>query len=110
MSANRIKLVANDSRPFVYVTIKDEDGNAVNLVGALAVRVYFREEGADSIIATLNAQIYLPSQGKIMFDFSGGVLNGLDGGYEGEIEIEFSAGVTQTVYKPLKFFVRPQFA
>jgi hypothetical protein len=105
-----IKLVANDTRPFVYVTLKDQDGNIINLAGVSAVKVYFREVGESAVLATINAQIYLPSQGKVMFDFSGGVLNGLDGNYEGEIEIEFSPGVTQTVFKPLKFFVRPQFA
>ena len=84
-----IKLVAGDSKPLVTLTLTEEDtGAVVDLSDAnTTARVRFRAAGTTTNIATITcAKVTDGSDGKIEFDFSGGVLDGLTAGaYEGEV-------------------------
>lgn len=106
-----IKLVSGDNRPYVVITVKDEDDNPINLSDAdTTAVVHFRKAGAAAVIATLPCtKVDGGSTGKVTFNFPGSTLNVEPGQYEGEIEIDFD-GEKQTVYQPLKFIVRSQFA
>jgi hypothetical protein len=104
-----IKLVQGDNRPYIRLTLKDVDNEAINLTGA-TVRVYFREAGAEEILSTLTCSIVgSPTNGVVVFNFPGNTLNVEQGIYEGEVEIDFG-GEIQTVYDILRFNVRDQFA
>lgn len=109
--AERIKLVQGDNRPYITVTLTDSEGVAIDLSDiTTTVSVHFRAAGSDAILSTLATQkIDSGTTGRVRFNFPGTTLNVDPGSYEGEIEIDFS-GEKQTVYTPLKFIVREDFA
>lgn len=106
-----IKLVRNDNRPEITLTIKDETtGSPMNLNGATEV-VYFRKTGTSTVLATLPCtHVTDGSDGKTRFKFTGAALDVDAGAYEGEIEITHSDGDKETVFELLKFRVREEFA
>jgi hypothetical protein len=105
---DKIKLVQGDNRPYIKLTLKDADGNIINLENT-TVRVYFRATGSDTVLSTITCNMINGGRdGQVSFNFIGGVLNVEPGSYEGEIEIDFG-GELQTVYDVLKFQVRQQF-
>lgn len=107
--SDKIKLVSGDNRPYITLTLKDADGNVINLTGA-TVKVYFRAASSTTVLATLTCTLVSGgSTGKVMFNFPGTTLNVDAGQYEGEVEITFSDATVQTVYDVLKFQVRKQF-
>ena len=110
--AEKIKLVQGDMLPNVRLTLTDPvTGTAINLSnGTTTVNVYFRKAGEETILATIACtKLDGGSTGKIQFNFSSGILVGIDpGAYEGEVEVSFD-GQKQTVYELLKFNVRKQF-
>lgn len=108
---SKIKLVSGDSRPFVRVTLKGSDGLPINLSDAdTSIQVFFRAVGESAILSTIACSKPTGgADGVVSFNFSGGVLNVPAGQYEGEVEVSFG-GQQQTVYEPLKFTVREQFA
>lgn len=104
-----IKLVRGDNRPYIRLVLKDVDGDPINLEDSI-VRVYFREAGAETVLATLTCTLVDDGvNGEVIFNFPGTTLDVEPGMYEGEIEIDFD-GEIQTVYEVLKFNVRDQFA
>lgn len=106
-----IKLVSGDDKPNITVTLTDEtDNSAIDLSDAdTAVYVRFRESGTTTTLATIACTKTDAANGVVTFDFSGGVLDGLDAGaYEGEIEIDFN-GTKHTVYELIRFRVREEF-
>lgn len=104
----KIKLVAGDNRPYIKLTLKDADGNPINLEST-TVRVYFRAVGSDAILATIPCSMINGGRyGQVSFNFTGSTLDVEPGPYEGEVEIDFG-GELQTVYDVLKFQVRQQF-
>lgn len=106
--AERIKLVQNDNRPYITLTLTDPaTGSAINLTGATVV-VYFRAAGSSTVLATLSTSITNAAGGVCRFNFPGSTLNVDAGAYEGEVEITFPGGDVQTVYDLLKFTVREQ--
>lgn len=109
--STKIKLVSGDTRPFIRITLTEKDGKPINVSDVdTVVRVYFRAVGSTQILSTLICS--KPNGGEdgvVLFNFPPGALNVEPGPYEGEIEIDFG-GETQTVYQPLKFTVREQFA
>ena len=109
--ASRIKLVKGDNRPYITLTLSDSTGGAIDLSEATtSVSVHFREEGSSTVLSTLaTTKVDGGSTGKVKFNFPGSTLNVEPGSYEGEIEINFN-GEKQTVYNPLKFTVRDEFA
>jgi hypothetical protein len=107
--AGKIKLVQGDTRPFIRLTLKDADGMPINAAGA-TVRVKFRAVGSDQNLFTVTClQPNGGTDGVVVFGFPAGALNVDPGSYEGEVEIDFGADGTQTVYDVLKFTVRAQF-
>jgi len=108
----RIKLVQGDALPNVRLTLSDAlSASAIDLSDPdTVVRVYFRAQGDAQVLATITCEkLAGGATGEVRFNFAAGVLNIEPGAYEAEIEIDFG-GLTHTVYEPLKFSVRAQFA
>jgi hypothetical protein len=108
--ADVIKVVQGDEKPDIIVQIKDNNtGNVIDLSAATTtVVIKFRASGTETILSTISTSKVDPINGKVMFNFSSGVLDVDPGLYEGEIEINFNGDI-QTVYDPLKFRVRQEF-
>lgn len=106
-----IKLVRNDNRPEITLTIQDQvTGSPVNLSGATEV-VHFRKTGTSAVLASLACtHVTDGTDGKTRFKFTGTALDVDAGTYEGEIEITHSDGDKETVFELLKFRVREEFA
>ena len=106
--ADTIKLVKGDELPQIVLTLRDDSANsALDLsLSTTAVSIKFRKRGTSTTLSTINTTKTTDgSDGKITFDFSGGVLDVDPGEYEGEIVISYG-GIIQTVYEVLKFRVR----
>lgn len=108
--ADTIKLVKGDSKPVVILTLTDEStDSAFDLSPAtVSVAVRFRKAGSSTLLSTIScSKVGSGTDGKIQFDFSGGVLDNVDAGqYEGEVVVTTSGAGTQTVYELLSFRVR----
>jgi hypothetical protein len=105
-----IKLVANDTKPTVHLTLTDTaTGDPIDLSAVTTVvRVYFRAAGTTTLLSTITCVKVDAVNGKADFDFSGGVLTDLEAGaYEGEIEVDFN-GAKHTLFEKLKFRVRDE--
>ena len=74
----------------------------------MTVSVRFRKANTSTLLSTINCSLVnTGTDGKVQFDFSGGVLDGIDAGqYEGEVVVSTSGAGTQTVYETLSFRVR----
>jgi len=108
--AERIKLVRNDNRPYITLTLTDPStGSAINLTNTTVV-VYFRAAGSTTVLSTLTCTLTDPTNGVCRFNFPGSALDVDAGAYEGEVEITFAGGDKQTVYEFLKFTVREEAA
>jgi hypothetical protein len=124
--AEKIKLVRNDQRPQLVLSLTDNnDGEPIDVSDSTTtVRMKFRARGEQTLKDTLTA-IKLPGVvsadgtidytnltpgkgGRCYFMWGSTTLNGEAGDYEGEIEITFADGV-QTVYDILKFKLRQDF-
>ena len=106
--ADPIRLVAGDERPVITLTLTDEDtGDAIDLsAGTTSVSVVFHAAGDTVILDTISCtKVSGGSTGRVLFSFTGGVLDVDPGAYVGEIVISFN-GELQTVYDVLRFRVR----
>jgi hypothetical protein len=123
----KLKLVRNDRRPIIEVSITDATtGNPIDISGATP-RLYFRLIGSETLKATVVGVLVtgkVEDDGSITtttpYDVAGvggrcqftwGATD-LDtaGDYEGEIEITFADGTKQTAYDKIPFKVREDFA
>ena len=105
----KIKLVANDTRPQLRLTLTDETTNQpIDLTGS-AVRMYFRQVGSETILDTLSGVVTNPLGGEVIFMWKSTSLAVEPGDYEGEVEITDALGGRQTMYDLLKFKVRKDF-
>ena len=122
--ADRIKLVANDTRPQIICSLQTSAGVAIDCTAAQSVKLFFRKEGSSTLLSTLVGVLltgYLNSDGtitttspynvagaggRVSFTWGSGTLNVSAGNYEGEVQITFQDGTIQTVYDLLKFKVR----
>jgi archaellin len=106
-----IKVVQGDTKPTITVTLTDSaTGNPIDLSDSTTtVSVYFRAAGSTTLLSTISCTKTDAANGVVQFDFAGGVLDVSQGLYEGEIEVSFD-GAKHTVYNPLKFRVREDFA
>lgn len=107
--ADTIKLVRGDSKPVIILTLTDDSTDTaldVSPVGT-TVAVKFRKANTTTLLSTINcSNVTDGTDGKVQFDFSGGVLANVDAGsYEGEIVVTDSVGA-HTVYELLNFRVR----
>lgn len=106
--SERIKLVAGDNRPYIKLTLKDADGNPINLESSI-VRVFFRATGTTEVLSVLVCSLIDGGRtGQCSFNFPGTTLDVPPGSYEGQIEIDFGPE-KQSVYELLRFQVREQF-
>lgn len=125
---SRIKLVRNDTRPQLIVSLTDSvTGDPLDVSGDTVVRLKFREEGLTTLQATLvgtklagrlkadgtvdTAAPYNVAGvgGRVAFNWTTEALSGPAGMYEAEVEITFADGSIQTMYDLLKFRVREDF-
>jgi hypothetical protein len=111
MSVDVIRLVKGDERPFIILTLTDDITNSpVDLSAATTTVVLkFREAGTTNTPVTIPCnKLTTGADGKVIFNFVGGVLDVPAGAYEGEIVIDYD-GQTETVYDLLAFRVRENF-
>ena len=111
--ADVIRLVKGDSKPVIILTLTDDTTDtAFDLSSAATtVTVRFRKANTDTLLSTINcSNVGDGTDGKVQFDFSGGVLDVDPGQYEGEIVVTTSGAGTQTVYDTLSFRVRDNLA
>ena len=109
--ADTIKLVKGDELPQITLTLTDDVANsALDLSDSnTTVTVKFRLRGGTTTLSTISTtKLTNGSDGKVFFNFAGGVLDVDPGEYEGEINIDFN-GSSQTVYDTLNFRVRDNF-
>jgi hypothetical protein len=108
--SSRIKLVKNDNRPDIELTLTNQATGAAIDVSAATVVVKFRAEGGSEVLAELACtNVTEGDDGKVTFNFPDATLDVDPGNYEGEIEITHENGDKQTVYEVLKFTVRDEF-
>ena len=106
--ADVIKLVQGDALPVIILTLTDDVTlAAIDLSAATTtVSIRFREMGTTTLLSTISCtKPNGGADGKVQFDFSGGVLDVDPGEYEGEVVVDFN-GSAQTVYDLLRFRVR----
>lgn len=110
--ATSINLVTGDTLPTLTLTITDATTRTVVDLSDddIEVKLHFRLKGDDTIIASLDCfPVTDGSDGKVLLYF-GNLLTTIEAGkYEGEVEIKLGTQ-TQTVYDPIQFTVREQFA
>lgn len=123
---DRIKLVRNDTRPQLILSLTDDNsGDPIDISAAgTVVRMKFRSALSTTLIDTITA-VKLPGRlladgtvdstdpvpgkgGRCYIQWSATALASEPGNYEGEIEISFGSEV-QTVYDTLKFKIRQDF-
>lgn len=122
-----IKLVQNDTRPFIYVVLDDPGTNTVMDLTDATVVMHFRQVGATALKATVPGTLLAGfveddgsitstapydvagSGGRVRLDWSAGDLD-TTGYFEGEIQVTFPDATIQTAFQPLKFYIRPEFA
>jgi|TARA_R110000765_G_C18468054_1_gene550744 hypothetical protein len=105
------ELVRNDQQPQVQATITRQDDGSVVAFNGGSAKLKFRAKGATTLLFTLNAldtgQNF--QDGIALFSFSGTQLDLAEGYYEGEIEILYATGKTESVFKVLDFYIRDDF-
>jgi len=125
--AEKIKLVRNDTKPYIVLSLTDlNTGDSIDVSSAV-VKMYFRATGSSTILATitatklagkLNADGSVNSSspynvtgvgGRCQLAWGATDLNQPAGDYEGEIEIAFSDNSKQTINELLKFKIREDF-
>ena len=108
--ADVIRLVKGDELPTIILTLTDDVANgALDLsASTTSVSVKFRAVGASTSSTISCSKVNDGTDGKIQFNFSGGILDVDEGSYEGEIIVNYN-GNLQTVYDLLKFRVRANF-
>lgn len=122
-----IKLVQGDTRPQIVIDLKDQDGNPIDCSGG-SVRMFFRKKGDSTVLSTITGTLLTGLKnadgsitttapynvagtgGRASFNWPAGALNVDPGPYEGEVEITFADATVQTVYDPIKFKLRADFA
>lgn len=112
--ADTIRLVKGDSKPVIILTLTDESTDSPYDLSPVivSVSVRFRKANSTTLLATIGcSNVTDGTDGKVQFDFSGGVLTNVDAGqYEGEVVVSTSGAGTQTVYETLSFRVRDNLA
>ena len=106
-----INLVKGDELPIITLTLTDDVANSVLYLseGTTSVTVKFRAVGSTTVSSTISTTKTTDgSDGKVQFNFAGGVLDVDEGMYEGEIVVNYN-GSLQTVYDKFKFRVRANF-
>ena len=105
------QLVQGDQAPQIQAVLKRQDDNSIIdfLGGSCALK--FRAKGSTTTLFTLSAADVGDNfqDGIAVFSFSGTQRAIDEGYYEGEIEITYTSGSIETVFKVLDFYVRADF-
>ena len=112
MSTDVIRLVSGDDRPVIILTLTDDISRAPYDLSPVNTSVFvrFRAAGTTQTLSQIACtKLGLGTDGRVQFDFTGGVLNVPPGAYEGEVIVS-EAGLIQTVYETLRFRVRENFS
>lgn len=119
-----INLVSGDDKPELNFTLRDSNTAATGLVldeedsttwapidiTDQTIRVHFRKLGEAAILDTMVCGKHSPyTDGRAFMQWNPTTLDVEAGTYEGEIEMEDSAGRKQTIFDKLKFKVRSDF-
>lgn len=127
--ANVIKHVQNDLRPKKQLTILDENDNPLDLSagGISSVQMHMREVGADEVKATVPCTLLsglvlddgtvnyaAPYNvggrgGRIQVEWTAQAVD-TAGSFEGEIELVYGDGTTQTTYSIIPITIRDDIA
>tara|TARA_B110000858_G_scaffold186291_1_gene229305 strand:- start:1775 stop:2104 length:330 start_codon:yes stop_codon:yes gene_type:complete len=105
------ELVQNDSRPQIKATLTQQDTGLVANFNGGSARLRFRKKGTTTVLFTLSAidAGTFFSEGVAVFQFGATDLAIAAGLYEGEIEVTYSDGQTESVFEVLEFIVRDDF-
>ena len=105
------QLVQGDQAPQIQAVLKRQDDNSIIDFSGGSCALKFRAKGSTSTLFTLAAADVGDNfeDGIAVFSFSGTQLAINQGYYEGEIEITYSSGSVETVFKVLDFYVRDDF-
>jgi hypothetical protein len=105
------QLVQGDQAPQIKATLKRQDDDSVIDFSGGSCALKFRAKGTTTTLFTLAAADVGDNfqEGTAIFSFSGTQLDIDEGYYEGEIEVTYSSGTKETVYKVLDFYVRADF-
>ena len=109
--ADVIKVVKGDELPIITLTLTDDVANTpLDLSNVnTTVSVKFRAVNTTTVLSTIAcSKLNNGTDGKVTFNFTGGVLDVDEGMYEGEIIVNYN-GSLHTVYDLLKFRVRGSF-
>ncbi len=108
----KIKIVQGDADQTLTLNISEfPSGNKINLTGG-SVAFKFRAVGTTNTLFTLSATIGTSaSSGACTVLLTGANLSNLTAGdYEAEVEVTQQSGARQTVFDPIEFRVREDFA
>ena len=105
------QLVQGDQAPQIQAVLKRQDDNSIIDFSGGSCALKFRAKGSTTTLFTLAAADVGQNfeEGKAIFSFSGTQLAIDEGYYEGEIEITYTSGSIETVFKVLDFYVRADF-
>ena len=105
------QLVQGDQAPQIKAVLKRHDDNSVIDFTNGSCALKFRAKGSTTTLFTLNAADVGDNfeDGIAVFSFSGTQLAIDEGYYEGEIEITYTSGSIETLFKVLDFYVRADF-
>jgi hypothetical protein len=119
-----INLVANDTKPEINLTLKDNSTAASGLtldpddsstwalidISDPTIVVKFRALGSSTVLDTLSCTKVAPYvNGKCFMTWGADTLAVSAGTYEGEIELTYTSGGILTLFDRLKFKVRADF-
>ena len=105
------QLVQGDQAPQIQAVLKRQDDNSIIDFSGGSCALKFRAKGSTTTLFTLSAADVGDNfeDGIAVFSFSGTQLAIDEGYYEGEIEITYTSGSIETVFKVLDFYVRADF-
>jgi type 1 fimbria pilin len=106
--AEKIKLVQGDTKPQVQFTIKQNE-SPIDISSA-TVTLHFRAVGSTTTLFSRQMVITDGSAGLATVVWQSTDLNQDAGDYEGEIEVVFDDSTRQTIFDPIKFKIREDFA
>lgn len=106
--AEKIPLVQGDNLPRVALKITDRNGAPADLTGCTGANLHFKQKGSTAAPIIISCAVDIP-ESSVSFEFPNGALDGPPGDYQGEISLDFS-GKSHTLFDPLQFKMRAQFA
>jgi hypothetical protein len=84
----------NDTSPFLLATLKDGNGNLIDLTAA-SVRFHMRSVGASSATVDAAAVVVDEDQGSVKYEWQAAD-TATSGTYEAEFEVTYSGGAIET--------------